>query len=898
MSEPRNGGRERRVTGQGHGVERTGEGLGTGPVGQGTNRNPGPHQGRGNIPQGTPSGRSSQSSFPQSRPRTPTGHAGGVFTGGQAGRTPVGSSHSTNSRPSTRPASSGSSGQRPSPRRGGLSPILIVVVLFLIFGGGGSMLFGGSDNNGGNNGYDLPVAVVTQAPVTTIKPTATIRPTAVKTAVVTATPKATKSKATATPKAKSTKKPSNWYAQALSGITESVDTNSSDLTVTGISGTRERYTKLAGNGKDTVTIMVYMCGTDLESRSGMASADLQEMARATYGDNVRIIVYTGGCRSWKVSGISSSVNQIWRVQDGKLQRLVADDGSKSMTNPSTLSGFIRYCASNYPASRYELILWDHGGGSVTGYGYDEKNASAGAMSLAGLNTALKDGGVKFDFVGFDACLMATVETALMTSRYADYMIASEESEPGIGWYYTDWLTSLGRNTSKDTPSIGKEIVDDFVTACARRVPGQTTTLSVIDLVQLETQMPQAFSDFSKSISSLIQNKEYKTVSTARNGSREFARSSKIDQVDLADLALRMGNQEGKRLAEVIQSCVKYNRVSGVTNAYGLSVYFPYKKISNVDKAVKTYQQIGMDDAYADCIRAFASLESSGQIAAGGYSSPIGSLMGGGYSNSSAYSSEDLLNELLGSFFGGTSSNTGSMGSLDFLFGRNLSDQDITEYVLNNHLDAEELVFTPSDNGMVLALSETNREMVSGIDQNIYVDDGKGFIDLGLDNVYAFDAEGNLIADLSGVWLSIDGQIVPYYHLTSDKLTNGGYRYTGYIPALLNGTRVNLQVVFDSEHEYGYITGTQTDYISGETEAIAKVDGTIQKGDILQFVCDYYSYDGTYSNSYIFGKPVTVGDSIIVSDAFLPADLNLRITYRITDIYNQVYWTNTMSMATE
>ncbi len=32
-----------------------------------------------------------------------------------------------------------------------------------------------------------------------------------------------------------------------------------------------------GGGKDTVTIMVYMCGTDLESRSGMGTADLQEM---------------------------------------------------------------------------------------------------------------------------------------------------------------------------------------------------------------------------------------------------------------------------------------------------------------------------------------------------------------------------------------------------------------------------------------------------------------------------------------------------------------------------------------------------------------------------------------------------------------------------------------------
>ena len=550
-------------------------------------------------------------------------------------------------------------------------------------------------------------------------------------------------------------------------------------------------------------------------------------------------------------------------------------------------------------------MWDHGGGSVTGFGYDEKNASAGSMSLAGLNTALKDAGVKFDFVGFDACLMATVETALMTSRYADYMIASEESEPGIGWYYTNWLTKLGRNTSMDTASLGREIVDDFVSACARQVPGQTTTLSVVDLAQVESQVPQAFSDFSRSISSLIQQKEYQTVSNARNGSREFARSSKIDQVDLADLALRMGTDEGQKLAQVIQSCVKYNRVSGVSNAYGLSVYFPYKKISNVDKAVRTYQQIGLDDAYSDCIRAFASLESSGQIAAGGSSNPLGSLLGGGYSTSSAYSSEDLLNELLGSFFsggssyssGGSSYSAGGMGSLDFLFGRNLSDQEITEYVLDHHLNAADLVFRASGNHMVLALSEEQRELVTGIEQNVFVDDGNGFIDLGLDNVYSFDDQGNLVADLSGVWLSIDGQIVPYYHLTSE--TEGdAYRYTGYIPALLNGTRVNLMVVFDNEHEYGYIAGTQTDYISGETEAQAKLDGTLKEGDVLQFVCDYYAYDGTYSDSYAFGNPVTVGRDVVVSDAYLPENLKLRVTYHITDLYNQAYWSNAMNVITQ
>jgi hypothetical protein len=213
-------------------------------------------------------------------------------------------------------------------------------------------------------------------------------------------------------------------------------------------GSREKYTKLLGGGKDTVTIMVYMCGTDLESRSGMGTSDLQEMLNASFGRNINLLIYTGGCKAWKNSAVSSSDNQIWQVRDGKLVCLQKDLGSVSMTDPGTLAGYIQWCAKNYPASRYELILWDHGGGSVSGYGYDEKFASSGSMSLAGLDSALSAADVKFDFIGFDACLMATVETALTMSQYADYLIASEETEPGVGWYYTDWLTDFGKDTSK------------------------------------------------------------------------------------------------------------------------------------------------------------------------------------------------------------------------------------------------------------------------------------------------------------------------------------------------------------------------------------------------------------------------------------------------------------------
>ena len=103
--------------------------------------------------------------------------------------------------------------------------------------------------------------------------------------------------------------------------------NTGRLDETVAPGAREKYTKLLGDGQDTATIMVYMCGTDLESRSGMGTADLQEMLDARFGSNINLLVYTGGCSRWKNTAVSSSVNQIWQVKGGKLVNLREDLGS-------------------------------------------------------------------------------------------------------------------------------------------------------------------------------------------------------------------------------------------------------------------------------------------------------------------------------------------------------------------------------------------------------------------------------------------------------------------------------------------------------------------------------------------------------------------------------------------
>ncbi len=80
--------------------------------------------------------------------------------------------------------------------------------------------------------------------------------------------------------------------------------------------------------------------------------------------------------------------------------------------------------------------------------------------------------MQLDFIGFDACLMATAETALTVARYTDYMIASEETEPGAGWFYTDWLNAFGEDVSQPTIQLGKRIVDSFVETCAGKCRGQ------------------------------------------------------------------------------------------------------------------------------------------------------------------------------------------------------------------------------------------------------------------------------------------------------------------------------------------------------------------------------------------------------------------------------------------
>lgn len=676
-----------------------------------------------------------------------------------------------------------------------------------------------------------------------------------------------------------------------------------DMTVSSLA----REKRYVPGKNDTVTVMVYLCGTDLESGYGMATSDLQEMMKAELSDKINLIVETGGCKKWKNNVVSSSKNQIYKVETGGLRPLEKDYGTAAMTDPNNLTKFIDYCETNFPAERNILIFWDHGGGSLSGYGYDEKNPSSSSMTLSKINTALKNANCTFDFIGFDACLMATLETALVCDGYADYLLASEETEPGTGWYYTNWLTKLSKNPSVSTVELSKTIIDDFVAASCSASPSSKVTLSLTDLAELEGTVPEPFRDFSVSTTALLKSDDYKQVSDARAGVRQFSQKSKINQVDLADLAERIGTDEAKALSEALQSCVKYNRTT-ISRCYGLSIYFPYETTKSVKSAISSYNDLGIDSEYSKCIQSFASLEYGGQIAASASQTEstggdfLGTLISG-FGGSGNGSSTSPLDILLG---GGSSSSSGGFGldagSLISLLGgfsgRSMPAEydwvdteliaDHAEEIAEAYLDPTHIVPTQSEGKTVLHLTEDEWALIQTVELNVFVRDGDGYIDLGYDNTFDWYGD-DLLLEYDGTWLTLNGNLCAYYLVSDTQQEDGTWTTIGRIPALLNGQAVNLQVIFNDKYPQGIVTGAYPLYEDNRTEAQAKGDIPVRPGDTVELLCDYYSLDGDYDASYTLGTKFTVPASGLTLQNLTVDAESVSVTYRLTDIYGNHFW---------
>ena len=334
------------------------------------------------------------------------------------------------------------------------------------------------------------------------------------------------------------------------------------------------------------TVMLYLCGTDLESLGGMATTNLSMVSRTVPDSQVNFVFQTGGTKEWKAKDeeglkldVSSEKLQRWSygAEGFKLEKELEN---ASMAKYSTLSDFIRWGAENFPAEKNILILWDHGGGSASGLIVDELHDNA-IMSLEGLERALKAGGVHFDIFMTDTCLMANLETAQAIKPYADYLLASEEVVPGLGTNYEEFMQNLYDEPECGPVRLGRNICNATQVMYAEEGGGSALnglTFSLIDLSRIDA-VAEAFEACMKEVVSLIPDPAAfgKYLAAVANVDR-YMETTMCDLYDLARRGQKGGipKEVTLKLENAVDGAVIHNiRGSYHPYAHGLSVYMEY-----------------------------------------------------------------------------------------------------------------------------------------------------------------------------------------------------------------------------------------------------------------------------------------------------------------------------------
>lgn len=630
------------------------------------------------------------------------------------------------------------------------------------------------------------------------------------------------------------------------------DESTTDETAVAPAGTgREPRVVPVGNGEDTVTVMLYMCGSDLESDGGAATADINEILYANLQQQVNVIIETGGASEWQNSIIDADTNQRWLATSGGLE-LLDDAGQQDMTDPDTLSSFIQFCSENYPANRNVLVLWDHGGGTLGGYGSDE-HFPEGTMSLAQIDQALTDAGQVFDWIGFDCCMMGTVETAFVAEKHADYLIASQRSEPGGGWYYTDWLNSLSENPSLSSSEVGQIIVDSFIREEKDGDYGDELTLSMIDLTAFSPFMDTLYAYLASVNAELIDTSAYKEVSKARYDSRSQGEED-YDQVDLAYLVNNISMGDSAQLLAQLDETVLVSQQTA-EHYSGLSLYFPYASIDSVQDTLDSAKSIGLDKSYQKFMSDFASLMAGGQIYnSGGTTNPLSS----------------------------DTDNTSALADSSWLDSDLVSDYE--SYYAENSYDATELELVEKDGQYVLEMSEEDWGLISEVYLEVFLDAGDGYLHLGSDNVAEYNDAGDLIVGFDdNSWVALNGHIVSFFAEASDEENV----WKGYVPAYVNDQEAKLILVWRGDE--ATVEGYERVY---DTSTASRGLLELEDGDVIEFIGDFYTYEGEYQEQYIIDS-ITVDGALEVSYEDV-GDSDCLIYYSLHDIYQNVYWTESLT----
>ena len=375
--------------------------------------------------------------------------------------------------------------------------------------------------------------------------------------------------------------------------------SSSSETVSGKTDTSQTESQPASKKLKDSTLFIYMCGSNLETKKGLAGKNIDEILSADISEDLNIVIETGGALEWQSYGIDSSVLSRYEVVDGQLSLVETLDGA-SMGNESTLSDFLVWGQENYPSEHNMFIFWDHGAGPTEGVCFDEKY-DYDSLTLPELSSAFENAGLskKFDIIGFDACLMASIETAAIVKDYADFMIASEEIEPSGGWDYKALIEALG--SDKESLEIGKKVCDSYMEKCKANGKELLSTLSVFDLSFTDDMLKQLEFTTHSLIEGRTGTSHFSSILAAMRKSEKFGGSNSYqgssNLIDLVNFVANVTEYESTNATYVFITAsqfIPYTVNGGTRKTRGVSFFYPlvYDR-----QAIADYISVGISEDY-------------------------------------------------------------------------------------------------------------------------------------------------------------------------------------------------------------------------------------------------------------------------------------------------------------
>jgi len=326
----------------------------------------------------------------------------------------------------------------------------------------------------------------------------------------------------------------------------------------------------------------------------------------------------------------TTVKRFYLTQDNDLELIaskeIADLGELDSGDPQTLVDFATWAIQTYPAEKYMLILSDHGAGWVGGWN-DNDPVPESSFITNSIDQALKQivdstGIGQFELVGFDACLMSQLESISALAPYAKYAVASEETEPALGWAYAAFLTKLVNEPQIDGAELAKSIVYNYIVGDTRivdnnarlkflsenfgineDVPAEQVAKEMSSDITLAAIDISAISGLNTSVNDLavaLKNVDPGIVAEARSYAQSFqsvfGEKDTASYIDLAHFSALIADGLGSGeafdaanqvIAAVQKAILAEKHGDNRPGSTGISIYFPVSDLFNLTTQPET-----------------------------------------------------------------------------------------------------------------------------------------------------------------------------------------------------------------------------------------------------------------------------------------------------------------------